>query len=173
MCAVRRFGVACGGSSIVEFALVVPPFLLMMMGILEISMVLFVSVHLEGSVHEAARQIRTGNVQNAASPIGEFRTILCGRLEVVLDCDGRLVIDVRPFNQFNSITFAPFYDENGEAQGNGFSPGTAGEIVLVRVAYNWNITTPLLGKLLADDGVSRKVILAAAAFRNEPFNGAP
>jgi Flp pilus assembly protein TadG len=170
---VRRFVAARGGSSIVEFALILPPFLLMLMGTLETSMVLFVSTHLEGSVNDAARQIRTGNVQGAADPVAEFRNILCGRLEIVLDCDSRLVIDVRPFNQFGSITFDAFFDENGEPQGNGFNAGTAGDIVLVRVAYNWEIQTPLLGELLADDGTSRKVIMAAAAFRNEPFNGAP
>ena len=171
--AVRRFGVARGGASIVEFALILPPFLLMLMGTLETSIVLFVSTHLEGSVNDAARQIRTGNIQAAGDPLAEFRTILCGRLEIVMNCDSRLVIDVRPFNQFGSITFDPFFDENGEPQGNGFVAGNAGDIILVRVAYNWEIQTPLLGQILADDGVSRKVIMAAAAFRNEPFNGAP
>lgn len=165
----RRFGVARGGSAIVEFAFILPPFFLMLMGTLETSMVLFVAAHLEGSVNDAARQIRTGNVQANGDPLAEFSNILCGRLEIVMDCDSRLVIDVRPFNQFGSITFDPFFDADGEAQGNGFSAGNAGDIVLVRVAYNWEIQTPLLGHILADDGTSRKVIMAAAAFRNEPF----
>ena len=169
--ASRRFALARAGSAALQFALVAPPFFLMMLGIIETGGLMFVSTHLEGAVNDAARQIRTGNVQGAADPIAAFRGILCAELVVAVQCDSRMVIDVRPFNQFQSVAFTPYYDQNGQPSGNVFSPGNAGDIVLVRVAYNWNIMTPLLGQYLGDGGTNRKLIEAAGAFRNEPYSG--
>ncbi len=169
---LRRFASATGGAAAAEIALVLAPFLLMLVGIMEIGMVLFVSMHLEDAVHDAARQIRTGTIQTGDDPIGGFRTLLCDELVVAIACDDRLVVDVRPFNSFNLVNPEPYYDADGEAQGNLFTPGDAGDIVLVRVAYNWHIMTPLLGRLLSDDGGGRKLIVSAAAFRNEPYRGA-
>ncbi len=166
-----RFALARAGSAALQFALVAPPFFLMMLGIVETGGLMFVSTHLEGAVSDAARQIRTGNVQGAADPIAAFRGILCAELVVAVQCDTRMVIDVRPFNKFSNVAFTPYYDQSGQPSGNVFNPGNAGDIVLVRVAYNWNIMTPLLGQYLGDGGSNRKLIEAAAAFRNEPYAG--
>lgn len=167
----RRFSLARAGTAAIEFALVAPPFFLLMLGIIETGGLMFVSTHLEGAVNDAARQIRTGNVQGAADPIAAFRGILCAELVVAIQCGSQMVIDVRPFNQFQSVAFTPYYDQNGQPSGNVFNPGSAGDIVLVRVAYNWNIMTPLLGQYLGDGGTNRKLIEAAGAFRNEPYSG--
>ncbi len=167
--ATRRFAIARAGSAAIQFVLVAPPFFLLMLGIIETAMVMFVSTHLEGAVHDAARQIRTGNVQGAADPIATFQGILCGELVVAIQCGSNMIIDVRPFNQFQSVSFTPYYDQDGNPSGNVFNPGTAGDIVLVRVAYNWRIMTPLLGQLLSTASGNRRVIEAAGAFRNEPY----
>lgn len=167
--ALRHIALACGGHAALEFALVLPPFLVLILGTLETGMMLFVATHLESAVHDAARQIRTGNVQEGADPLVEFTNIMCGALVVAVACDSRLVVDVRPFDSFSSVTFVPYVDENGEASGNMFSPGGAGDIVLVRVVYNWEMMTPFLGALMSDGGNGRRTIAAAAAFRNEPF----
>ena len=167
----RRFLGASGGATALEFALVIPPFILMTFGILETTLVMFVATQLEASVQSAARQIRTGNVQGATDPLDTFKTLMCQKFELVASCDDQLVIDVRRFDDFQSVDFPPFVDQNGQANGNTFTPGAAGDIVLVRVTYNWQIKTPMLGRLLADDGVSRKMLMATAAFRNEPYNG--
>jgi len=167
----RRFGLDRAGATALEFALIMPPFLLITFGIIETTLVMFVATQLEGSVQEAARQIRTGNVQTDGDPVAAFRTLLCNSLETVVTCDDRLVIDVRKYSRFDQVNPPPFLDENGQDNGSTFDPGGAGEIVVVRVAFNWNIKTPMLGRLLADDGSSRKLLMASTSFRNEPFDG--
>src|SRR3546814_9108371 len=47
------------GSALIEFALIAPPFFLLLIGTLEVSMMFFASAVLEGATKEAARQIRS------------------------------------------------------------------------------------------------------------------
>lgn len=121
---------------------------------------------------DASRQIRTGNVQEAGDPLGEFQEILCQRLVALVECED-LLFDIRPFATFDAIDFPPFLDENGVPQGVVFDPGTAGQIMLVRVSYHHTFMTPLLGELLGEPGTNRRLVTSATAFRNEPFAGAP
>ena len=66
---LRRFARSKAGVTAVEFALVAPPFLMLLFGTLETSIMYFVATNLEGEVQVAARQIRTGNVQASANPV--------------------------------------------------------------------------------------------------------
>ena len=119
----------------------------------------------------AARAIRTGNVQQDGDPAAFFEETLCQNLGNVLDCDN-VIIDIRRFDDFESMAFDEFLDEDGEADGAEFDPGDAGDIVLVRIAYKYTIITPFLAEFLSPDGGDSIVLHAAAAFQNEPFQNA-
>ncbi len=168
---LRRFAHACGGNAMIEFAIVGPAFLLLLIGIFETAAISFVTAHIETTVQDSGRQIRTGAVQAAADPLATFETLLCDQLEPIVTCDARLIIDVRPLPGFDVAGSPPFFDANGNPQNNIFDPGAAGDVILVRVAYNWQISTPLLGAMFGEFGSTRKILSGAAAFRNEPFNG--
>ena len=100
-----------------------------------------------------------------------FRTLLCTNLQNVLNCDN-VIIDVRTFDDFGEMTFDEFVDENGNASGNIFDAGTADEIVLVRIAYQYHIVTPYLAKILPPVGEDTVMLYSGAAFKNEPFQNA-
>ena len=168
---LRRFFVRDNGSVALEFAFVITPFLLLLMGVIEVGLAMFVSTQLQGATAEAARQIRTGNIQAGADPETAFRDLLCEGLVAAVECDERLVMDVRAYNSFGEVDFPSFYDATGEAEGAEFSAGGAGQTILVRVAYNWTIVTPFLATFLANDGDDGRITTAAAVFRNEPFDG--
>ena len=51
----RRFGTAGGGTSAVEFALILPPFVMLLVGIFELSHMMFVSSSVQYSIERAAR----------------------------------------------------------------------------------------------------------------------
>ncbi len=168
---LRRFFIRADGAVALEFAFVVMPFLLLLMGVIEVGLAMFVSTQLQGATAEAARQIRTGNIQAGADPETAFRDLLCDGLVAAVECDERLVMDVRAYNSFGEVVFPSFYDATGEAEGAEFSAGGAGQTILVRVAYNWTIVTPFLATFLANDGDDGRITTAAAVFRNEPFDG--
>ncbi len=157
------------GVTAIEAALVMPAFLLLSFGIIEVSLLYLAASTLEGQVGLAARQIRTGNIQNAADPIGDFEQMICGG-QTFIQCS-KLIIDVRNFTSFSDITYPSYFDADGEPQSNAFLPGGAGDTVLVRVAYKWSILTPFLAPYLGDGGGGTKLLHSAAVFRTEPYNG--
>ena len=74
---LARFAKTRRGSAAVEFAMVALPFLALIFGILELSMIYLVSTTLENATADTARKIRTGELQTAggatASPRGAHR----------------------------------------------------------------------------------------------------
>lgn len=165
---IKRLLKSKAGATAAEAALVLPIFVVMTFGIIETAVLYFIATSLEGQVAAAGRQVRTGNVQANASPLEAFKSLLCGGLGGLIDCDN-VVLDVRNFPNWSSVTYPPFLDENGNPLGNAFSPGGPGAIVVVRVAYRWSILTPFLGQFFGDSGGQTKQLHSAGAFRNEPF----
>ena len=51
----------------------------------------------------------------------------------------------------------------------GFNPGKGGDIVVVRIMYQWPVYVSLLGLNLSDMAGHNRLLMATAAFRNEPF----
>lgn len=156
------------GVTALEVALILPVFLLMVFGIVEVAMLYFVAAALEGQVAEASRQIRTGNIQQAEDPLAAFRELLCGPLSLAVKCD-KVVIDVRKYTSFSGVGYPEYVDEDGEGDENQFVPGAAREIVVVRASYRWNLLVPGMGLYLGDKGADYKTLAATAVFRNEPF----
>jgi hypothetical protein len=50
-----------------------------------------------------------------------------------------------------------------------YAPGGPGDIVVVRLMYQWPVYVSLLGLNFADMANSNRLIMATAAFRNEPY----
>jgi Flp pilus assembly protein TadG len=167
---LRRLWHRKDGSTAVEFALIVGPFLMLMMAIFETTIVYFASSTLEDAVDDAARQIRTGQVQVANMTAGQFRQLVCNGISTFLKCDASLVVDVRSFSQFQNVSFPSPLNPDGTLKNNQqFSPGGAGDVVLVRVFYTWQITTPMIGQTLSNMANNERLVEATTAFRNEPF----
>ena len=159
------------GATAVEFALIAAPFFLLIFAILEIALIFFASAIIENAVSMAARDIRTGELQTAGQGEVEFRAAVCEQIRAVADC-GRLSIDVRTFENFASTRFAPPVSDDGDLDDSGFTfdPGQAQDIVVVRVFYDWPLLGPGMINGLANMPGNRRLISAATAFRNEPYN---
>lgn len=159
------------GATAVEFAMIAAPFFFLLFAMIEVAAVFFVGTVLENAVLEAARQVRTGQAQNAGMSLGGFRTEICNRIAVVGNCD-RLEIDVRVFENFGDVDQSNPIDPGGalDTSGFGWDPGDAGDIVLVRVFYRWNLMTPNFGVALSNMEDNQRLITSATVFRNEPFD---
>ena len=154
------------GSVAVETAMIMLPFLTILMAMLETGYMYFLAIVIEGATSEAARQVKTGAVQKAGAPITAFRQNLCDNMFRLVSCD-ELQVDVRNFSQFSGSNPPPLA---GDGTGNSFAPGGAGDIVVVRVAYRVNFVTPFLGQILsAGGGDGTRLLVSSSAFRNEPF----
>ena len=166
----RRFARQKDGAAAVEFALVAAPFLAMVFAIMETAMIFFAGQALETSAAEGARLIMTGQAQTAGYNQAAFKNAVCAKVYGLFDCQGGLIIDVKNYTSFSGInTDKPI--TNGVANLTaGYAPGGPGDIVVVRLMYQWPVYVSLLGLNLADNG-SNRLLMSTVAFRNEPYGG--
>ena len=159
----------------VEFAIISIPFLTLLFSILELGVMFMGSTTIEAATVSAARQIRTGQLQqgpnnNAAG----FKTLVCGGMSwiSVSDCNANLSIDVRTFSSFSAIDVTPPVAGGAIDQTQlTFDDGKPCDIVLVRVFYPWTLITPVLEPGLPNLGPNQRLLATSIAFRNENWQG--
>ncbi len=167
---LRRLHDDRSGATALEFAIVATPFFVLMMAIIEVSMVFFANFTLENAVDQAGRMIRTGQIQELGFSESQFKQTICDNAPVIFNCMAGLKIDVIKFNDFTGVSLPDPLDGDGELRTNfGFDPGAAGNVVVVRAFYEWELLAQLPGGMGNMPGGGR-LLVATAAFRNEPFD---
>ncbi len=157
------------GNSIVEFALVAAPFLALLIAILETAMVFFAQQLLQSATTEAARLIMTGQAQTAGTTATEFQKEVCADASFLFNCSG-IYVNVQTFNSFSSASeLNPIQSGTFNTATMNYSIGTQGDIVLVQVFYQWPVLVAPLGFNIANGGTNSRLLVATAAFRNEPY----
>jgi len=169
----RRFARHEGGASAVEFGLILLPFLALMFGIMQTALVFFADQTLETAVADSARLILTGQAQNQGLNATTFKNAVCARIYGLFNCQAGVYVNVQTYSSFGSISYTPPLDNKGNlvTSGFGYNPGGPGDIVVVQLFYQWPIYFTLwdFGDLTNMAG-SNRLLVATAAFRNEPYN---
>jgi Flp pilus assembly protein TadG len=169
---VRRFLKKNDGAAAVEFALVAAPFLALVFAIMETALVFFAGQTLETAAADSARLIMTGQAQTQGFDQAKFKQEVCKRIFALFNCSAGMQIDVRTYTSFSAIDNSKPVDANGNLKNNfTYSPGGPGEIVVVRLMYQYPVYVSLLGFNLADMAGGKRLIMATSAFRNEPYQG--
>jgi Flp pilus assembly protein TadG len=146
------------GSAAVEFAMVAMPFLALVFAIIETALVFFGNQVLETAASESARLIMTGQAQTQGLNKDTFKDQVCTK-----------IYDVQTFSSFSNVNMTNPLDANGNLDTSSFkyAPGGPGEIVVVRLVYQWPIMVSMLG--LSNMSGNNRLMMATAAFRNEPY----
>jgi len=181
----RRFSADTRGVTMVEFALVSIPFLVMMLGIMTIGLYYLTNHSLQRGVLDASRLLRTGEAQKAGMTLNDFRNLVCEKSGDLIACDTHLVIHVESnalFANLNPPTPCLTDGKLTPRQGSGSDgirsrSGDASMAVVVTACYDWQGGMPLfqfIWNLLAERGETPReqnmvVLSAATAFRSEPF----
>jgi Flp pilus assembly protein TadG len=178
----RRRGLLADESAAtaVEFALVAAPFLALIVGIIQTFLVIFASQLLETVVSQSARSILTGQTQAANTTQIGFAAQVCDQVRILFNC-ANLMIDVETYSSFSGTNTGSAFPQTNStmpaltfnAQGQvtntwQYSPGTTGSVVVVRVMYQWPVFGGPLGFTLSNLPNGNRLIMAAAAFQNEP-----
>ena len=176
---LRRFRRNRRGSTVVEFALIAPLFFGLLFAIIETAMIFLAGQVLETVTQNSSRAIMTGQAQNGtvtgcSSPCSQaqFKTYVCSQISVMFDCTNGIYIDVRsyPADQFGSVNITPPIDASGNfLPAMQYNPGGAGNIVVVRLFYQWPLFVTGLGFNSANLNNNKRLLTATAAFKNEPF----
>jgi Flp pilus assembly protein TadG len=167
----RRFARRRDGATVVEFAIVIIPFLALLFAIIETALVFYAGQVLETAVADSSRLILTGQAQTSGMNQAQFKNEVCGRLQALFDCETGIQIDVRSYSQFSGVDLSTPLDEDGNVDTSGFvyQPGGKGSIVVVRVVYEWPTFLRQFGFDLANLPNGNRLLMSTAAFRNEPY----
>ena len=165
----RRFVRQQDGAAAVEFALVAAPFLAMVFAIIETAIVFFAGQALETAAADSARLIMTGQAQNAGYDQTKFKEAVCGKIYGLFNCNGGLFVDVKNYPAFASIPAGKPITNGNMDTNTGYSPGNPGDIVVVKLMYQWPVYVSLLGLNLSDMSGGKRLLMSTVAFRNEPY----
>ncbi len=166
---LHRFRADPSGVTAIEFGIVAAPFFALMVALIEVSLVFFANFTLENAVDKASRMIRTGQAQTQGFSEAQFKQSICDGVTGVYDCMAGLKLDVMRFDNFTGVNLPDPLDGNGELRTDfGFDPGASGDVVVVRAFYEWELIANFPGGLGNMPGGGR-LLVATAAFRNEPF----
>jgi Flp pilus assembly protein TadG len=167
---LRRFRRNRRGSAAVEFALVAPIFFGLLFAILELAMVFFASQVLETVTQDSARVIMTGQAQNASFTQAQFKNLVCSKVVAMFDCVNGISIDVQSYSAFASVNITDPIDAGKNfVPPNNYLPGGPGDVVVVRLFYQWPLFVTGFGFNLANVGTNKRLLTATAAFQNEPY----
>ena len=112
----------------------------------------------------------TGQAQNASLTQSQFKSLVCSKIVALFDCTNGISIDVQSYSQFNSVNVSsPIDGSKNFTNPNNYSPGGPGDIVVVRVFYQWPILVTKFGYDISNLAGSKRLLTATAAFQNEPF----
>jgi len=175
-----------GGATTLEFALIAPALLLLVMAISEAGMMLTAQFLMEGALQSSSRVGKTGYADSGTTREETIRAELDRFADVLID-PAQVQISSYSYEDFSSIGEPePFIDANGNGRrddgenftdlnGNGhydLDRGTAGyggskAVVVYTATYPWHFVTPIISWLGGSDGTVE--LTARAAVKNEPY----
>ena len=181
---LRRFRRNRSASAAVEFALVAPVFFALLFAIIETALMFFASQVLETITQDSARVVLTGQAQsggltvcqvagvNAPCTQAGFQNYVCSQIPALFTCNGPngIFVDVESYSAFSNVTINSQIDNTGGFVNNmQYNPGGPGDIVVVRLFYQWPLFVTGLGYNISNMSGNKRLLVATAAFQNEPY----
>ena len=178
----RRLAPAAGfvrredGAAALEFAIVAAPFIAVLLATMQTALAFFAGQVLESAVADSSRTILTGSAQTASMSQSGFATAVCGKVQALFNCS-KLMIDVQTASSFGAANTARptlTFDGSGNVSNTWqFQPGNPGDIVIMRVMYQWPVFLGPLGLGLSNESNGNLLLMATATFKNEPYLAGP
>jgi Flp pilus assembly protein TadG len=171
------------GNVALEFALVGPLFIALLLASLHTALVFFAQEGLETAAETTARVILTGQAQTkitgnitvngvTQTPQQQFHTIACAALPPFLTCN-RLYVDVTTVSNYASAVTSPptfTYDANGNVTtAFNYQPGAQGAIVVLRLMYLWPTIAGPNGFSLVNTYGSNRLLQATSVMKTEGY----
>lgn len=162
------------GATAIEFAVLALPFCLLVFAILESCISFAAQQLLMNATDEVARQLRTGQLKEAAATEAEVHSRICGKLEILVakDCPG-LEIDLRSFTTFEQAALIRTkFASGGDIDTSDFvvDPGPSLSRNMLRVYYRWPVITDFMRRYMSNLPDGKTLLFATATWQNEPFD---
>ena len=176
------------GIAALEFAMIMPAFVLLVMGVIEMSVIMFAGAVMESATTNGARLGKTGYVAAGETRQQEIIADVQARTKGLLN-PNQITVTTLVYSNFSQIGVGEpclkpptppcpgvagvnFTDINGngvwDADLGAAGLGNPGDIVVYTVSYPWHVMTPILNHIIGTQGVL--TLQARSVVRNEPYN---
>lgn len=156
----------------VEFAMLITPLMALILASLQLSIIFFAGQVLQSCAMASGRQLMTGQIQQAGDTQSQFKTVVCNNAPILFTC-ANLMVDVQSaptFTSLNTTTLTPTYNAQGQVTNTwSYSAGNAGDIVILRVMYDWPVVAAPLFPGIANQANGTHLLVATSVFKNEPY----
>jgi Flp pilus assembly protein TadG len=168
------------GLAAVEWALVGPLFLLLLLSTIELGLVLGTHATMDGAMRDAVRLMRSGALNAAPDRRAAFQNVLCTEMSLfasTASCQADMVVSAvsaaaSGSNGFAPLSFPPCAAGSGSPspQACPFQTGNPGDLVGVQVTYSRPFIIPWVGSVLSAATDAQHVkLVSTAVFRNDGF----
>lgn len=186
------------GASAIEFAIIAPVLILLVMGIIEFGLLMFTQIAVESAVGNVARTNTVGNTGGFPDRVSYVKAELKRQTEGLMYGDNIIiasdVVNTAPASYVQPELClsnppklgptcppgVPFEDSNGngvyDAGTVGTNLGAGGDLVEINVALPWKFFTPVIGRFFRSQNTVGEsmlegtyVIRTSAVIKNEPF----
>ena len=154
-------------------ALIAPAFLATLIAVLQTCVFAFAQQTLQNAAMQAGRLIMTGQVQSGNVTQKQFQNNVCPMIKPLFNCNA-LMVDVQSYTSFSGAdTSTPPLTYNGQGQVTNswsYNPGSPGQVVIVRLIYQWSVVGGPLGFMLSNLPNGYSEMMGISAFRVEPYS---
>ena len=170
MALVRRFIGQDEAGTTLEFGLLAAPFVAALFAILQTALVFLARQTLETAAAASARLIFTGQAQTNGWTAAQFKQQVCNQIYGIFSCSSGVYVDVETYSSFASINLGlPITSGALNTSALGYNPGGPGDIVMLRLYYQYPVFVSLLGFNLSNLNGGLDLLAATVVFKNEPY----
>ena len=167
---LRRFARHRKAATSVEFGLLAAPFLALSFATLQTAIIFFAGQALETAAATSSRLIMTGQAQTQGWSTSDFKQQVCNTINGVFNCQNGVYVDVETYSTFADANLSsPITNGNFNTSAMAYNPGGPGDIVVVRLYYQYPVLINMLGFNLGDLNGGYDLLAATAIFKNEPY----
>lgn len=156
------------GAALIEFAILAPVFIGLLLCIFEISIVTYFQSTMQTSVEQAGRTVLVGKPQRANFTSDQFRQQVCATLPAAMTCS-KVSIDVRSAPSLAALLAQPTPSILSDGY-TGYSPGGPGTYNIVRLGYRWDVISVPPDFNLANAGPGKRLMETTTIVKVEPYN---
>jgi hypothetical protein len=114
--------------------------------------------------------ILTGQAQTQGWTAAQFKQQVCNAITGIFNCQSGIYIDVENYSSFAAANLGmPVTDGNFDASAMGYNPGGPGDIVVVRLYYQYPVYVNLAGFSLSNLNGGFNLLAATSVFKTEPY----
>jgi len=168
--ALRRFAGQDRAATSVEFGLVAAPFVALTFAVLQTAIIFLASQTLETAAAVGGRLIMTGQAQTQGWSAAQFKQQVCNTITSIFNCQSGVYVDVETYSSFSAVSLGlPLTNGNFNSSSLGYNPGGPGDIVVLRLYYQYPVYVNLLGFNMSNMNGNLDLLAATAVFKNEPY----